>query len=241
MINDCKILAIIPARGGSKELPQKNILPLCGKPVIAYSICASLNSKYIDKTIVSTDDSLISEVSRKWGAETPFIRPAELATDTASSVDVIKHALQFINKDQKFDYFIVLQPTSPLRTTEHIDRAIEKYFSTKKSNSETLISVTKMPEKLGWILRANSQGHLKFLLNEKNVPLRRQDLPPLYIPNGALYMASVENFETFYNNETLYFQMTEKESIDLDTAEDLIQIEIVLRAGQNQQSIRPYA
>jgi len=121
-----KIMSVITARGGSKALPNKNILPLAGKPLIAYSIEASLGSKYIDTTVVSTDYDNIRQIALENGAEAPFLRPKELATDKAHSPDVINHALKFYNKEyqKNYDIVIMLQPTSPLRTSQHIDESI---------------------------------------------------------------------------------------------------------------------
>jgi len=126
MIDSQKILALIPARGGSKGLPRKNILPLSGKPLIAWTVEAAKNSKYIDNCIVSTDDIEIAECAEKYGAEIPFLRPPNLATDFTSSNDVILHAIENIHDN--YDLLVLLQPTSPLRTEYDIDNGIEKFL-----------------------------------------------------------------------------------------------------------------
>ncbi|MBC8555357.1 MAG: acylneuraminate cytidylyltransferase family protein, partial [Candidatus Brocadiales bacterium] len=139
MINNKRILAIIPARGGSKRLPRKNILDLAGKPPIAWSIEAALGSKYIDRVIVSTDDEEIAGISRKYGADVPFMRPNKLATDESSSVDVVLHVINTLKeKGRESEYIMLLQPTSPLRTMENIDEAVELLQS---SSSDAVISV----------------------------------------------------------------------------------------------------
>ena len=126
MINNKRVVAIIPARGGSKRLPRKNVLPLAGKPLIVWSIEAALASVYIDKTIVSTDDAEIAEISRIAGASVPFMRPPELASDTATSADVVMHALDYLDsQNDHYYYSVLLQPTSPLRTNTDIDAALE--------------------------------------------------------------------------------------------------------------------
>src|SRR6266404_128898 len=127
MYKDKKILCIIPARGGSKRLPGKNIKPLNGKPLIGYAIEAAKGSKYIDKVIVSTDDEAIAAVSKEFGAEVPFMRPAELATDTAASIEVLRHAVAFIeNLEEKVDVIVLIQPTVPGVLAVDVDAAIEK-------------------------------------------------------------------------------------------------------------------
>ena len=128
MINGKTVIAIIPARGASKGLPGKNIKPLCGKPLIAWSIEAGLGSQYIDEVMVTTDSEKIAGIAREFGATVPFIRPAELASDTATSVDVIRHVLNFyeIKLYKNFEYTVVLEPTSPLRVKEDIDNDIEQ-------------------------------------------------------------------------------------------------------------------
>jgi len=138
MYKDKKILALIPARGGSKGLPRKNIKPLLGKPLIAWTIEQSLASKYLDKVVVSTEDKEIAEISKKYGAEVPFIRPKELAKDDTPSIDVVLHAIDFLEKKELFNIIVLLQPTSPLRTISDIDNSIEFLFS---KNAQAIISV----------------------------------------------------------------------------------------------------
>ena len=138
-----KTLALIPARGGSKGLPGKNIMPLAGKPVIAWSIEQALNSRCIDKVLVSTDSREIASIARKYGAEVPFLRPKALAADTSSTFDVISHAVDFLRKQgEEFDYIALVEPTSPLRANADLDRAIKSLID-HEDKADSLVSVGK--------------------------------------------------------------------------------------------------
>jgi CMP-N,N'-diacetyllegionaminic acid synthase len=213
-----KVLAIIPARGGSKGLPQKNILDLAGKPLIAWTIEATLNSKYITKTIVSSDDNEILNISKEYGAYT-LKRPNEFATDTASSEVVVRHTIESI--DEKFDYIVLLQPTSPLRDVENINNAFENLF---KENATALISVCEIDNKILKAFKENKDGFIEGISNNKYPFLRRQDLPKTYLSNGAIYIIKVDEFmknNSFYTDKTISFVMNEIKSLDIDSIEDL--------------------
>ena len=141
-VSSPSILAIIPARGGSVRLPRKNILPFAGKPLIAWSIEVALSSKFISKVVVSTDDCEIADISRNYGADVPFLRPAELASNTATTIDVIIHAVNYFqSRGENYDYVALLQPTSPLRKKSHIDEAIGLL---KEKHADGVISVCKL-------------------------------------------------------------------------------------------------
>ena len=207
MIDGKTILAIIPARGGSKRLPKKNIKILGGKPLISWTIEAARNSKFIDRIIVSTDSNEIAEISQKWGAEVPFIRPSSLATDDASSEDVILHAINWMEyeKNTVFDYFILLQPTSPFRTHNHIDDAIKKI--TKNCYGDALVSVYKGLGK--------KQNNLKELTGKQK--------HSSFVVNGAVYICKINIFKTdysFYRRNCLIMNMSKKCSIDIDSKRD---------------------
>ena len=140
MYNDKKVLALIPARGGSKGIKNKNIADLCGKPLISYTIESAKNSKYIDDIVVTTDSRQIAEVSEKYGAEIPFIRPIELAGDTSKTIDAVIHAIDKLNELKRiYDVLVLLQPTQPLRTYEDIDNSIECFF---RNDEKSLVSVS---------------------------------------------------------------------------------------------------
>ena len=235
MFFDKTVLAIITARGGSKGIPGKNIKLLCGKPLIAWTIEAAIKSKYIDRTIVSTDSDEIMKVSREWGAEVPFKRPVELATDEASSESVILHALNWIqdNDNKYYDYFILLQPTSPLRNEQHIDGAIEKIIEDQKA--ESLVSISEVSISPYLMKVVNRNGYLDDFIKQDNRVSRRQDLPRIYQINGAIYISKMEDYlekKSFYMGNNAYYLMDVVSSLDIDTYLDF-QIAQVLISQQN--------
>lgn len=208
-------LAVIPARGGSKRLPRKNVLDLAGKPLIAWTIEAAKNSKYIDHFIVSTDDQEISDVSKKHGAEV-LTRPAELANDIASSVDVVLHAIAA--QSQPYDYVILLQPTSPLRTAQHIDEAIELLF---EKDANAVISVCETDHSPLWANTLPEAGNMGSFIREEVQGKRSQDIPIFYQLNGAIYLinsASLKQSKSFIQATNGYaYIMSKKDSVDIDT------------------------
>lgn len=216
-----KILAIIPARSGSKGLPDKNILPICGKPLLLYSIEAAKESGRISKIVVSTDSEQYAEIAKTGGAEVPFLRPDNLAQDSSSIADVIHHSLDYYkNQGETFDLVLLLQPTSPVRRAEHIQEAIDKYGREAIVGDETLVSVVKAPTKSKWLMdKKNNYINFCFDINLSNP--QRQQLTELYLPNGALYIASAKHFnKSFYTDKTLYYEMNEADSVDIDSIED---------------------
>ncbi|MCT7432203.1 acylneuraminate cytidylyltransferase family protein [Aliarcobacter cryaerophilus] len=218
-----KIISIIPARGGSKGLPGKNIIDLAGKPLIAWTIEASLKSKYITKTIVSSDNNNIIEISKKFGAET-IKRPDELALDTTHSEPVIEHALKNIENIEQYDYLILLQPTSPLRDEKDIDGAIEFLIEKKAS---ALISTKLIDNRILKTFKNDGNGYLEGIANNNYPFMRRQDLPNVYMPNGAIYIVSLKEFlktKKLFTDKTISFEMSEEKSFDIDTLEDLKKI-----------------
>lgn len=229
MYKNKKLLAIIPARGGSKGIPNKNIMDICGKPLIAYSIEAGKKSKYIDEIVVSTDSNIIKEVAEKYGAKVPFLRPEALSDDSAKSIDLVLHAIDFyINSNVHFDYVILLQPTSPLRTFEQVDEAIEKLL---QSNENSLVSVSEANEN-PVLMRSIVGGKLKEVISFKGGNLRRQDLPTFYIFNGALYINSVEMLlhnKNFIDENTIPYVMSRESSVDIDTTLDAKLVEYIIK------------
>lgn len=217
MINGKSVLAIIPARGGSKGVPRKNIRDLAGKPLIAWTIEAARKSVYIDRVILSSDDPEIIDVAKSWGCDVPFIRPAELARDETPGIDPVIHALE---KLPGYDYAVLLQPTSPLRITEDIDASIARC---EESGAPACVSVTEPAHHPHWMYTLNGTGVLRPLAEERG--LRRQDLPPVYALNGATYVAQVPwlvKSRTFLGVETHAYVMPPCRSIDIDTEQDLI-------------------
>jgi CMP-N-acetylneuraminic acid synthetase len=222
MIDGKTVLAIIPARGGSKRLPGKNIKLLNGKPVIAWTIQAALKSIYIDKVIVTTDDQEFARIAKKHGADIPFIRPPELAEDTSSSVSVLQHALKKLNENnEKYDVVILLQPTSPLRRTLDIDDGFE-YYSRKKAMS--VVSVCPLEHPTSWCNSLPENGSLQNFLKDGVKEKRSQDIAKEYRLNGSIYIADVDYFTEnngFWGKNDIYaFIMGETESIDIDTIAD---------------------
>lgn len=220
MYQNKRILAVIPARGGSKGIPGKNIIDLNGKPLIQYSIDAALESKYIDNTIVSTDSVEIADVAVKCGASVPFLRPAEFATDKAKTIDVLIHVVaELEKKGQKYDYLVLLQPTQPLRLSKHIDEAIEKLIS---SNKDSLVGVTPVQDHPILVRSINEENELVPLL-EISSTVRRQDFPDYFKVNGAIYINSLKNLtkETSLNDNILPYEMENQYSVDIDEMIDL--------------------
>ena len=213
-----KILSLIPARAGSKRLPQKNMAELGGRPLIAWTIEASLNSKYITKTVVSSDSKEILKIAKEYGAD--FLkRPGLLANDTASSESVVAHALESI--EEKFNFIVLLQPTSPLRKTEDIDNSFEKLF---RENVTALVSVCETDNKILKAFKENEKGFLEGLSNNKYPFMRRQDLPKTYMSNGAIYIVKVSDFlknNSFYTDKTISYVMHGASNLDIDTKDDL--------------------
>ncbi|MGQ3679144.1 MAG: acylneuraminate cytidylyltransferase family protein [Tenacibaculum sp.] len=215
-----KIISIIPARGGSKGLPGKNIIDLAGKPLIAWTIEASLKSKYITKTVVSSEDDNILDIAKKNGSEI-LKRPKELALDTTPSEPVIEHVLNSIEDINKYNYLLLLQPTSPLRDAADIDSAIEKL---KEKAATALISTKTIDNKILKAFKNNKKGYLEGVSNNDYPFMRRQDLPIVYMPNGAIYIVKVEDFlksKQLFTDKTISFEMSEEKSLDIDTMEDL--------------------
>jgi CMP-N,N'-diacetyllegionaminic acid synthase len=223
MINNKRILAIIPARGGSKRLPRKNILNLAGKPLIAWSIETALGSKYIDRVIVSTDDKEIAEISREYGAEVPFIRSNELATDESSSVYVVLHAINMLKeKGEEYGYIMLLQPTSPLRSTENMDEALELLQS---SNSDAVVSVCEAEHSPLWSNKLPPDSDLSNFLDYSIVNKRSQDLDQYYRLNGAIYLCLTrrlsEEKTLLIKDKIVAYRMPQEQSVDIDSKVDL--------------------
>jgi CMP-N,N'-diacetyllegionaminic acid synthase len=206
-------LAIIPARGGSKRLPRKNVLDLCGKPLITYSIEAGLKSKYIDKVMVTSDDEEILSISKEYGANT-ISRPEELASDIATTFDAVKHTIDNV---EKFDYIVLLQPTSPLRSEKHLDEAIELL---QQKNADAVVSVCEMDHSPLWCNTLPEDGSMKTFLKEELLNKRSQDLDKYFRLNGAIYICKMDKLlenKGFFLKDNIYaYKMDKKNSIDID-------------------------
>lgn len=217
------MIAIIPARGGSKGLPGKNIRELNGKPLIAYTIEAAVKAQKIDKVIVSTDDSKIAEVAKEYGAEVPFLRPDSLATDTSQAVDVYLHAVEYLMQEsnKRIDKFMVLLPTAPLRTEVHINEALELF---EKEEAETLISMKEAETPVTWYHKKFQDNRVKNAgFGDCDAINNRQVNSPFYVPNGAIYILDYELLKekrTYYSDNTIAYIMAAQDSVDIDTLLD---------------------
>ena len=223
MFNGEKVLAVIPARGGSKRLPRKNILPLGGKPMIAWTIEAGLGSRVIDKVVVSTDSENIRGITLQWGIDDVIRRPESLATDNARSFDVIVHAVEATNKmDDEFGYVVVLQPTSPLRTAEHIDGAFEQF---RKRGAVAVVGVCETEKPMEWAGKLGpNQSMNQFVQNGLLLKEDSNSRVASYQVNGAVYIISLL---ALYRERTLFpgvgtyaYVMKRECSVDIDTEND---------------------
>jgi CMP-N,N'-diacetyllegionaminic acid synthase len=217
------MFAIIPARGGSKGLPGKNIMMLNGKPLISYTIEAAMKSKNISEVIVSTDDIKIAEISKKYGASVPFIRPDYLSGDNAGAIDVYLHAIEYLIKERndKIDKFLVLLPTAPLRNENHIDEAIMLF---EREQACSLISVCEAEIPPSWYYRVDENKRLfNAGFDQSKALSNRQDNYKYYIPNGAIYILDYKGLKedrTYYSNNTIPYVMKHEDSIDIDNLID---------------------
>lgn len=226
MIDNKRVLAIVPARGGSKGVTRKNIRNLAGMPLIAWTIEEAKKSKYIDRLILSSEDNEIIETAKEYGCDIPFVRPVHLAEDTTSGIEPVLHALKEI---VGYDYVILLQPTSPLRIVEDIDGCIENLIETK---SPACVSVTKPTNSPYWMYTVNSEGKVVPLIEQDGLTIRRQDLPVVYALNGAVYVAEVnwlKQNKSFLAPETVAFIMPNDRSYDIDTEDDFLWCEWLMQ------------
>lgn len=236
MFQGHSILALIPARGGSKGLPGKNIKELCGKPLIGWSIEAARQSAFVDRVLVTTDCEEIKAVSEKEGADVPFLRPKYLAEDQATSFDAVVHALNWLKETENYtpDFLLLLQPTSPLRTTEDIDRAITKLF---EKNAKGIISVCHVAHHPWWSNTLPADGSMANFIRPEIKNKRRQDLPQFYQLNGAIYIAEVGYFiknQGFLGSGTYAYVMPSERSVDIDYLEDFYLAEMMMERVKNR-------
>jgi CMP-N,N'-diacetyllegionaminic acid synthase len=221
-----RILAIIPARGGSKGIPNKNIIDIKGKPLIAYSIIPALQmleEQLIDKLIVSTDSNEIGQIAKNYGADFPFLRPDDIAGDKAKSIDLITHALEFYKQQGEiFDAVMLLQPTSPLRTNDDLKNALKLF---KENINDSLISAYEEEYINDLVMyKQSDDGKTSIPLNSNhNKGVRRQDHGATYVRNGCIYISSVEllNKGFVIGEQPLLYIMPKSKSINLDTIEDV--------------------
>ena len=225
MYNNATFLAIIPARSGSKGLPNKNIKPLCGKPLLAWSIEAARESKYIDEIVVSTDSKEYAEIAKCFGASVPFLRPKELSLDTTTTFEVLEHCIRFYeNLGKWFDYVVLLEPTSPLREKGDIDRAIEKLVGEGADSLSSIGEVKTHPA----ILKTIVDNRLQAFMPTLPKTTRRQDNTPLYFPYGVVYIAKTSSLleeKTFYTNNCTFYEILPHQCYEIDDVYDFLCIQ----------------
>lgn len=226
-----KTVGLITARGGSKSIPQKNVRLLAGKPLIAWTIEAALRSQGLSRVIVSTDDEEIARVSREWGADVPFMRPAELAQDDSPHLGVIRHALGWLasENEPELDYLMLLQPTSPLRTTADIDSAIALC---KEKDADAVVSVCLTHDHPYLTKQLTPDGRLLDFVEKPPGYLARQTLPPAFALNGAIYLVRrslLLERDDWYTDRTFAYIMPAERSLDIDTPWDLHLVDLILR------------
>lgn len=232
------VLALITARGGSKGIPGKNIADLAGKPLIAWTIEAAMGAAAVSRVIVSTDDAAIAAVSERWGAEVPFLRPAELAADASPHLPVLLHALAWVEEHdaRSYEYILLLQPTSPLRTTGDIESAVKLALD---QQADGVVSVCPAHPHPFLSRRITDDGRLEEFAPRPKGYLARQTLPPAYMLNGAIYLVRSDVLttrQTFYTENTFAYVMPPERSLDIDTPWDLYLANLILRDRYEQAS-----
>lgn len=230
-----RILAVVTARGGSKGVPRKNVLPLGGKPLLAWTAEAALLSKRLDRVILSTDDQEIADIGRGCGLEVPFMRPAELAGDTSHHPEVMIHASRYLREEQgdHFDVVICLQPTVPFRKPEHIDEALDSFLESK---AISLISLKEQDYPPWWFFKLHGNRicpAIEYKTGVNVFNMERQEFDKVYRPNGAIYITWTKSLEMNNRivdpNDCAYYLMSEKDSIDIDTIDDFARAEAMLK------------
>ena len=218
-----KILGIIPARGGSKGVPGKNIKLLCGKPLLQYTSDIALSSKLLDKVILSSESKEIIDVAQALGVEVPFVRPVALSQDATPTLDVIKHCLQFFAHQGVFyDAVCLLQVTSPFRTSDLLDEAIEIFVSKR---TDSLVSVQKVPHEYNphWVFEVDENEKLKIATGEEKIIARRQELPNTYHRDGSIYLTRSEVIleqNSLYGQSISFIESPKEFYVNIDTLED---------------------
>jgi N-acylneuraminate cytidylyltransferase len=218
MIEGKSVLAIIPARGGSKGVPRKNIRQIAGKPLIAWTIEEAKKSIYIDRVILSSEDKEIADIAKAWGCEVPFLRPAELALDETPGIEPVIHVID--NIEGQYDYIVLLQPTSPLRLAADIDGCID---TLKQYGAPLCVTVCEVEKSPYWMYETGVSRHLKPIL-DRELYLRRQAMPSVYALNGAVFAgesAFIKKSRTFVTAETVAYFMPRERSWDIDTEFDM--------------------
>jgi len=233
MYKNKTFLAIIPARGGSKGLPGKNIKEICSKPLVAWSIEAGVKSKYVDEVMVTTDYQEIADIAKEYGANVPFLRPEFLASDTATSFDAIKHTIDFYKNElhREFDYIVLLEPTSPLREDCDIDNMIEKIVN-NEAEFDSIVSIGEVHEHPSIMKKIINNNHLSAYCQELEMKTRRQDNDVAYFPYGVAYIVkrkSLLDEETFYTKRNTFYEIKRYQCYEIDDIYDFLAIENIMK------------
>ncbi len=228
MIDNKNVVCIIPARGGSKGVPRKNIKPIAGRPLIAYSIGHALQSRYIDRTIVSTDDQEIANISRQYGAEIPFMRPDHLSTDSAPTIDVLRHTVEWLEKNENYgcDIIVLLHATSPLRDVSDIDACIKLLID---KNANNVISVTEAHANPYFNMVEKRTSGVQLV--KKGKFFTRQAAPEIYVINGSVYVwrkATLRKTRKVVMKQSELYTMPRERSVDIDNVLDFRIAEMLL-------------
>jgi len=227
-----KILGLIPARGGSKGIPNKNRKVLNGKPLLQYTIEAALGSKLLNRVVFSTEDETLIKLAKEIGVEVPFVRPSSLSKDNSGTLEVVQHTLKILaERGEIYDAVCLLQVTNPFRTSEFIDEAIRKF---ETANSDSLLSVLKVPHTYNphWVFKVSETGHIKLAIGDDKIMKRRQDLPVAYHRDGAIYLTKVEtvmNKNSLYGETISYIESNHEYNINIDTNEDWLKAELLIK------------
>lgn len=218
-----KVLGIVPARGGSKGVPRKNIRPLCGKPLIVYTAESALGAKRLDRVILSTEDAEIAAVGEKCGLDVPFVRPVDLARDETPTISVVMHALKTLNETgEHYDAICLLQPTNPFRTSAEIDHCVGLLES---SGADSVVSVLRVPDIYNpkWTYLKNAEGDLELSTGDPEPISQRQDLPAAFHREGSIYLTrtrALHRFGNLYGRSIHPYEYDPFNSVNIDTIED---------------------
>ena len=236
MLGNLRVLGLVTARGGSKGLPGKNVRPLLGKPLIAWTIEAAKAAPSLDAVVVSTDDVAIADAARASGARVPFMRPRELAGDTASSVDVVLHAIDTLEQaGERFDIIVLLEPTSPLRQPEDIEQALALL---RNSGAESVVSICRAESvHPAFMYRKDTQLRLQPFMDRHPTGVRRQELESLYFIEGTVYASRVDALRqkrSFYHGDTVGYEVPKWKSLEIDDIDDFVMVEALLQQRKGQ-------
>ena len=233
MYKEKSILAIIPARGDSKGLIKKNIKEICGKPLIVWSIASGLKSKYIDELMVTTDTEEIANIAKEFGAKVPFLRPDYLATDTATSLDTVKHTIDYYKKtlNTEYDYIVLLEPTSPLRQDVDIDNMVEKLIDNQE-RFDSILSIGEVHEHPSIMKKIYEKESIVPYWDNLKVRSRRQDNDIAYFPYGVAYIVKTKTLlkeETFYSKRNTFYMVKRYQCYEIDDIYDFLAVENIMK------------